>query len=282
MTLRRTATLYAFCVAALLALGLVMLYSASMTQQGERFLIKQSIFAAIGLVACFTAAAIDYRWLRKLVWPGLVIACVLLLFAAVKGREVNGAKRWIELPGFNLQPSEIAKLAVIAMLAHYASLYRDRMAEFWRGLVVPGALAGCALVLVLAGKDFGTTLLLGLVTWLMLLIAGTRPLYLVPIGVAGFAVICALLMGNENRRTRIDAWLHPEKYEKTVAYQQLQSVYALGAGGTTGVGLGDGRQKTGFVPEHHTDFIFSVIGEDFGLVATLDLLALYEIGRAHV
>lgn len=277
MTLRRTATLYAFCVAALLALGLVMLYSASMTQQGERFLIKQSIFAAIGLVACFTAAAIDYRWLRKLVWPGLVIACVLLLFAAVKGREVNGAKRWIELPGFNLQPSEIAKLAVIAMLAHYASLYRDRMAEFWRGLVVPGALAGCALVLVLAGKDFGTTLLLGLVTWLMLLIAGTRPLYLVPIGVAGFAVICALLMGNENRRTRIDAWLHPEKYEKTVAYQQLQSVYALGAGGTTGVGLGDGRQKTGFVPEHHTDFIFSVIGEEFGLVATLGLLALYGL-----
>ena len=277
MTLRRTATLYAFCVAALLALGLVMLYSASMTQQGERFLIKQSIFAAIGLVACFTAAAIDYRWLLKLVWPGLVIACVLLLFAAVKGREVNGAKRWIELPGFNLQPSEIAKLAVIAMLAHYASLYRDRMAEFWRGLVVPGALAGCALVLVLAGKDFGTTLLLGLVTWLMLLIAGTRPLYLVPIGVAGFAVICALLMGNENRRTRIDAWLHPEKYEKTVAYQQLQSVYALGAGGTTGVGLGDGRQKTGFVPEHHTDFIFSVIGEEFGLVATLGLLALYGL-----
>ena len=277
MTLRRTATVFAFCVAALLALGLVMLYSASMTQEHERFLIKQSIFAALGLVACFTAAAIDYRWLRKFIWPALVIACLLLAYAAVKGREVNGAKRWIELPGFNLQPSELAKLVVIFVLAHYASLHRNRMAEFWRGLVLPGALAGCALVLVLAGKDFGTTLLLGLVTWLMLLIAGARPAYLVPLGLAAFGVICVLLMGNENRRTRIDAWLHPEKYERTVAYQQLQSVYALGAGGVAGVGLGDGRQKTGFVPEHHTDFIFSIIGEEFGLIATLGLLGLYGL-----
>lgn len=277
MTLRRTATLFAFSVAALLALGLVMLYSASMTQEGERFLIKQSIFAAIGLVACIVAAAIDYRWLRKLVWPGLIIACALLAFTALKGREVNGAKRWLELPGFNLQPSEIAKVVVIVMLAHYASLYRDRMKEFWRGIAIPGALAGCALVLVLAGKDFGTTLLLGLVTWLVLLIAGARPLYLVPLGLAGFAVICALLMGNENRRTRIDAWIHPEKYERTISYQQLQAKMAVGVGGWNGVGLGNSRQKTGFVPEHHTDFIFSIIGEELGLRATLGLLLAYGL-----
>jgi cell division protein FtsW len=166
---------------------------------------------------------------------------------------------------------------VIVMLAHYASLYRERMKEFWRGIVIPGALAGCALVLVLAGKDFGTTLLLGLVTWLVLLVAGARPAYLVPIGIAGFAVICVLLMGNENRRTRIDAWIHPEKYEKTIAYQQLQAKYALGSGGAVGLGLGNGRQKTGFVPEHHTDFIFSIIGEEFGLVATMGLLFAYGV-----
>lgn len=277
MTIRRIATLYAFSVAALLALGLVMLYSASMTQEGEKFLIKQSIFAAIGLVACCATAAMDYRWLRRVVWPGLVIACLLLAFTAVRGRDINGARRWIELPGFTFQPSEIAKVVVIAMLAHYASLHRDRMQEFWRGVVFPGALAACALVLVLAGKDFGTTMLLGLVTWLVLLIAGGRPAHLVPLGAAAFALICALLMGNENRRTRIDAWLHPENYEKTIAYQQLQAKYALGAGGTAGLGLGNGRQKTGFVPEHHTDFIFSIIGEEFGLTATLGLLATYGL-----
>lgn len=277
MTIRRIATLFACCVAVLLALGLVMLYSASMTQEGEKFLIKQSIFAVIGLAACVVATAIDYRWLRKLVWPGLIIACALLAYVAVKGRDVNGARRWIELPGFNFQPSEIAKAVVIVMLAHYASRYRERMKEFWRGVAIPGALAGCALVLVLAGKDFGTTLLLGLVTWLVLLVAGARPAYLVPIGVAGFAVVCALLMGNENRRTRIDAWLHPENYRLTVAHQQIQSVYAIGSGGATGVGLGNGRQKTGFVPEHHTDFIFSIIAEEFGLAATLGLLAAYGL-----
>lgn len=277
MTLRRTATLFTFCVAALLALGLVMLYSASMTQQAEAYLIKQARFAALGVVACCLCAALDYRWLRKLVWPGLGIVCVLLFWAAFKGREINGARRWIEFPGFTFQPSELAKIVVIAVLAHYASIYRDRMSEFWRGLVVPAALAGLALVLVLAGKDFGTTMLLGLVVWLLLLIAGARPRYLVPLGVIAFAAICVLMIGNENRRTRIDAWLHPERYEKTVAYQQLQSVYAIGTGGLAGVGLGDGRQKTGFVPEHHTDFIFSIIGEEFGLVATLGLLALYGL-----
>lgn len=277
MTLRPIATLFACCVAVLLALGLVMLYSASMTQEGERYLIKQSVFAAIGLVACVAATAMDYRWLRKLVWPGLVISCLLLAYTAVKGRDVNGAKRWIELGGFTFQPSEIAKVVVIVMLAHYACLYRDRMKEFLRGVVIPGALAGVALGLVLAGKDFGTTMLLGLVVWLVLFIAGARPAFLVPLGVGAFALICVLLMGNENRRARIDAWLHPEKYRLTIAHQQIQSVYAIGSGGAVGLGLGNGRQKTGFVPEHHTDFIFSIIAEEFGLAVTLGLLATYGV-----
>ena len=277
MTIRRIATLFACCVAALLATGLVMLYSASMTQQGEAFLIKQSIFAAIGLVACCVMAALDYRWLRKLIWPGLILSCLLLAFTALKGREINGARRWIEFHGFTFQPSELAKVVVIVMLAHYACIRRERMKEFLHGIVIPGALAGCALVLVLAGKDFGTTMLLGLVVWLVLLIAGARPAYLVPLGVAAFALICALLMCNENRRTRIDAWLHPEKYAKTIAYQQLQAKYALGSGGTSGLGLGNGRQKIDFVPEHHTDFIFSIIGEELGLAATLGLLAAYGL-----
>lgn len=277
MTIRRIATLFACCVTALLALGLVMLYSASMTQQGEAFLIKQSIFAAIGIVVCVVATAMDYRWLRKLVWPGLLVVCLLLAYTALRGREINGARRWIEFHGFTFQPSELAKVVVIAMLAHYTCLHRERMKEFMRGLVVPGALAGCALVLVLAGKDFGTTMLLGLVVWIVLLIAGARPAFLVPLGLAAFALICVLLMGNEVRRARIDAWIHPEKYEKTIAYQQLQATYAIGSGGTTGLGLGNSRQKTGFVPEHHTDFIFPVIAEEFGLVATLGLLAIYGL-----
>ena len=277
MTLRPIATLFACCVTVLLALGLVMLYSASMTQEGERYLIKQSVFAAIGLVACIAATAMDYRWLRKLVWPGLVISCLLLAYTAVKGRDVNGAKRWIELGGFTFQPSEIAKVVVIVMLAHYGCLYRDRMKEFLRGVLIPGALAGVALGLVLAGKDFGTTMLLGLVVWLVLFIAGARPAFLVPLGVGAFALICVLLMGNENRRARIDAWLHPEKYRLTIAHQQIQSVYAIGSGGTVGLGLGNGRQKTGFVPEHHTDFIFSIIAEEFGLAVTLGLLATYGV-----
>ncbi|MEN9576080.1 MAG: Lipid flippase FtsW [Verrucomicrobiota bacterium] len=279
MTIRRIATLYAVCVAVLLALGLVMLYSASMTQEGEKFLIKQSIFAAIGLVGCIIATMVDYRFwrTRNLVWAGLVIACLLLAFAALKGRDVNGAKRWIELPGFSVQPSEIAKVAVMVMLAHYACLYRSRMHEFVRGVVIPGALAGCAIGLVLAGKDFGTTMLLGLVVWIVLLVAGARPAHLIPLGLAGFALICALLMSNGVRRARIDAWFHPEKYEKTIAYQGLQSKYSIGSGGVTGVGLGNSRQKTGFVPEHHTDFIFSIIGEELGLAATLGLLATYGL-----
>lgn len=280
MTIRRISTLFVFSVAALLATGLVMLYSASMNEQGEAFLIKQSVFAAVGIVACFGAAAIDYRWLRKLVWPGLVFTLLLLLWTWRMEKEVNGATRWIffkALGGFSFQSSELAKIVVVAMLAHYACLYRDRMHEFVRGVLIPGALAGSALVLVLAGKDFGTTMLLGLVVWLVLLVAGARPLHLIPLGLAAFAVICVLLMGNENRRKRLDAWINPENHLRTGAHQQIQSVYAIGSGGITGVGLGSGRQKTGFVPEHHTDFIFSIIAEEFGLVATLGLLATYGL-----
>lgn len=280
MTIRRIATLFVFSVAALLATGLVMLYSASMTQQGEAFLIKQAVFAAVGILACFAAAAIDYRWLRKFVWPGLVVSILLLLWTWRMEKEVNGATRWIffkSLGGFSFQTSELAKIVVVAMLAHYACLYRTRMHEFLRGVVIPGALAGGALVLVLAGKDYGTTMLLGLVVWLLLLVAGARPAFLVPLGIAAVAVICALLMGNDNRRARIDAWLHPENHLRTGAHQQIQSVYAIGSGGVMGVGLGSGRQKTGFVPEHHTDFIFSIIAEEFGLIATLGLLATYGL-----
>lgn len=280
MAIPRIATLFGFSVAALLAIGLVMLYSASMTQQGEAFLIKQAIFAALGIVVCFVTAAIDYRWLRKLVWPGLIFSLLLLLWTWRMEKEVNGATRWIffkSLGGFSFQSSELAKIVVVAMLAHYACVYRERMHEFVRGILIPGALAGCALMLVLAGKDFGTTMLLGLVVWLVLFVAGARPAFLVPLGIGAFAVICALLMGNENRRTRIDAWLHPENHIRTVAHQQIQSVYAIGSGGVTGVGLGSGRQKTGFVPEHHTDFIFSIIAEEFGLIATMGLLAIYGL-----
>lgn len=275
--MKRTATFFTICVASLLGLGLVMLYSASMTQQGEELLKKQSLFAAIGVAACFTMAAIDYRRIRHFVWAGLIVSCVLLAFAAWKGEEINGARRWIKIAGQGFQPSELAKLVVVALLAHYASRYRDRMHEFGRGLVLPGVLAGLVLGLVLAGKDFGSTMLLGLVVWIMLLVAGARLRYLLPLGIIACAAIFLLLKSNENRWTRIDAWLHPEKYTRTVALQQIQAKYALGVGGTTGLGLGDGRQKTGFVPEHHTDFIFSIIGEEFGLVATLGLLVTYGV-----
>ena len=280
MTIRRIASFFIFSVAALLAIGLVMLYSASMTQKGEAFLIKQAIFAAVGIAACFAAAAIDYRWLRKLVWPGLIISCLLLVWTWRMEKEVNGATRWIffeQLGGFSFQSSELAKIVVVAMLAHYACLYRDRMKEFKRGILIPGLLAACPLALVLAGKDFGTTMLLGLVVLLMLFVAGVRLGHLIPLGIGAVVFIGALLMRNENRSTRIDAWLHPEKHMRTGAHQQIQSVYAIGSGGVTGVGLGSGRQKTGFIPEHHTDFIFSIIAEEFGLIATLGLLATYGL-----
>ena len=267
-------TTLVFVVSALLALGLVMLYSATMFHGGSGFWISQLIWCGIGLVMCLSIAMADYRLLKNISVPALVLA--LLLLGAVMipgvGLERNGARRWLQLPGTTFQPSEFAKLAVIIALAHYGDRKGRQMDTIRYGLLIPGTVLSLFLGLIFLEPDWGATALLAAVCGLMLILAGTKLWHMAPPVLVFGAVGGYLLSQNPVRLNRVTSWLDPEGTKQGVGYQAWQSLIALGSGGTTGLGLGNGRQKLGFVPEHQTDFIFSVIGEELGLVATVAIV----------
>jgi cell division protein FtsW len=270
-------TVLTFCVAALLALGMVMLYSSSMTQVGTRYLIMQLIWCALGLVSCLAAASLDYRMLKKFAWPLFVLA--LLLLAAVLEKHLGvirgNARRWFSFHGVSFQPSEFARLAMIILLAWYGEHFQRQMPTLKRGVVIPGLLIAAMLLLIFREPDWGTTILLAAVSGGMLIVAGARWRYFIPPMLAGLGGLLFLLWNNPLRMKRIFSWLYLEEHKSDTGFQTYQSILALGSGGWTGLGLGNGRQKLGFVPEHHTDFILAIIGEELGLIATLLIVAAY-------
>ena len=273
-------TTLASCVAALLALGMVMLYSSSSSmmqgraQVGAHYLIMQMIWCLLGLVLCVTATTVDYRWLKKIVWPAFGIALVLLILVLLPlphgiTKSINGAHRWFIFPGIRLQPSEFGKLVLILALAWYADRYQRTMHTWWRGIVLPGVIAASIIGLIFVEPDRGSTILMASVCGAMLLIAGVRWKYIVPPLVLGVIAFAFAIFRDPVRMRRVFSWLDLEGSKTGVGFQAYQAMLALGSGGWTGMGLGNGRQKLGWVPEHHTDFIFSIIGEELGLVATL-------------
>lgn len=271
-----TTTLF-FCVASLLSLGMVVLYSSSTAQVGADYLVKQLVWCAVGLVGGTVAATMDYRHLKKLslVLIALAVVLLLLVFVPPIGVRVNGASRWIGHGGFRFQPSELGKIALIIFLAHYGERYQRQMGTFWRGLVVPGIFIAGILALIFREPDRGCTILLALVSLTMLVIAGARMKFIVPPAIAAVTALAFSLWHDPLRMKRILAWLHPEESREGVGWQAYQAMIALGSGGWTGLGLGNGRQKLGFIPEHHTDFIFSIIGEELGLIATIAVVVVF-------
>jgi cell division protein FtsW len=270
--MKTASTLLALCVAALLALGLVMLYSSSMADKGTP-LAGQLMWCAMGLAGCLVMTVTDYRLLRKLAWPLFGLALVLLVMVLVPhiGIRLNGARRWLKVPhtGFGFQPSELAKLALIVAVAWYGERYQRQIGTVEKGIVIPGLFIGAVLGLVFIEPDCGTTILLAAVTGAMLVVAGVRWKMILPPLFAGVAAMAVFLLLNPMRLRRILAWVHQEDHKADTGYQSYQAMLALGSGGWTGLGLGNSREKLGFLPEHDSDFIFSIIGEELGLVATL-------------
>jgi cell division protein FtsW len=267
-------TLLVFCVSSLLALGLVILYSAGDVQKagGTQYFIAQLISFGIGLGVCVVVSSLDYRYLKKLAWV-LFALSVILLAAVLLTAPTNGARRWFRLGhGFSFQPSELAKLALIVVVAWYGDRFKLFMPTFWRGIVLPGVFIGTVLALVIVEPDVGTTLLLAMVSFVLLLLAGMRLRYCLPTLIVGVAAMGYFLMHNEIRSKRIYSWLHPEATKSDVGFQAWEARVAFGAGGWAGRGLGSSRQKLGNVVEHHTDFILPIIAEELGLPATLGVV----------
>lgn len=277
--MKAATSLLLFSVLGLLVLGIVMLVSASTGQPEARFLIMQPIWAGVGLVALLVAASGDYRWIKRFWWALLALAIVLLAMVWVPhiGIMKNGARRWIGYGSFRMQPSEFAKIALIIAIAWYGERFQRHMGTFTRGVLIPGVGIGSVLFLIFKEPDVGTTLLLAGVSAVMLLVAGLRWRYVLPPLLAGLIGITAFIANDTVRSQRVYAWLHPEETRLDKGMQTYQAMAALGSGGIKGVGLGEGRQKLGFVPEHHTDFILSVVGEELGLAATLSVILAFMV-----
>ena len=272
-------TTLAFCVAALLALGLVMIYSASPalvnarthTEVGAHLLQMQLIWCALGFVACAVTAILDYALLKKLAWPVFIgaLALAACVFVPHFGIKLNGAHRWIGRFGFTFQPSELVKIALIIMLAWYCDRSQRKIGTFTRGIVCPGIIIAAALGLVFIEPDRGTTILLAAVSGMMLLVAGVRWKHLFVPALGAAAALAVSILHDPMRMNRIAAWLDPKHHMLDAANQGQHALIALGAGGVTGLGLGNGLQKQGYVPEIQSDFILAIIGEELGLIATL-------------
>ncbi len=242
-------------------------------------LFMQLAWAALGVLIGIGAAAFDYRKLKDWSWLIYAVAIVLLALVFVPhiGVKKNGAFRWLDFRVAGFQPSELAKFALIIVLAHYAEFHRRQMVNVGRGLVLPGLLVAPLLGLIIFEPDFGTTILLVLVTASMLVLAGSSWKWVVTSGAAIAVAIGVAIYHNPVRFNRILAFLDPEAHKSGVGYQAWQALVAIGSGGWSGLGLGNGLQKLGFVPENHTDFILSVIGEELGLVATLGIVLAYVV-----
>lgn len=269
----------------LLGVGLLMLFSASSAQSqfdtgytmSVKYLQKQAVCAVLGLV-CMAAfsripAEVWHRWTVWIYWG----AIGLLLLVLVAGRSANGAKRWISVGGIQFQPSELAKFAMILMLARLSRRFGHRAAEFRCGIVGYGlALMGLLIPLALE-KHLSAILLMGMVAVVMMFISGTRSRYLLMGAAAAgaFVVVYISLMGYAG--DRVTAWLHPEADPSDTGYQILQSLYAIGSGGVFGLGLGKSRQKYLYLPFQYNDYIFAIICEELGLVGAVCVIGLFSV-----
>ena len=264
-------------VLTLLSIGLVMLYSHSMWT-GESFFWKQVMWLLPASAAAVFAYLAGPRFLTRYYIPWIVYAVALALLLAVLvpgvGTKVNGARRWL----FGLQPSELAKLALVLVLAHYASARQGRMEDRETGFTFPVLMAGVLCLLVFLEPDWGTAIIMAIVSAGLLLVAGTRYSYLVVTTVIAGEFLFSILCNNLVRLHRFFAFLDPQRYADSYAWQPWHVMLALGRGFVTGTGVGDGSFKMGFISEQHTDFILSLVGEEFGFVGTsLVLLAFITL-----
>ena len=267
----------------LLALGLVMLYSASSAQSmydtlytsSSRYLIKQAVCALIGLGAMAVLSRVPTGLWQRLSWPLYGISIALLLGVLLFGQSVNGAKRWINIAGVQFQPSEIAKFTMIVLFARLTRGFGPSVKEFRYGVLGFGsALLGILIPLALE-KHLSAIMLMGMVAVVLMYVAGTAPKWLL-LGAAAaavFVVIYVSFMGYAG--DRITAWLHPEQDPSDTGYQILQSLYAIGSGGLFGLGLGKSRQKYLYLPFQYNDYIFAIICEELGFAGALLIMALF-------
>jgi cell division protein FtsW len=274
-----------FPVLFLVGVGVVVVYSASsalalkMFGNDYYFLTKQAVFALGGLVALVAARHVPYRWYRALTYPMLFLAIGMLVGIHVTGLgySAGGATRWLRIGGITFQPSEFARLALVFYLAYSMDKKKDQLRTFSVGFVPHMVVLAVFTILIFMQPDFGSVIIFTAITWIMLFIGGVRLVHLLSALLLLLPAVYYLMVTAEYRLKRLLSFLNPWQYPADEGYQIIHSMMAFGTGGLWGTGIGKGYQKLFYLPEPHTDFIFSVIGEELGLVGVLFILLLYVV-----
>ncbi len=269
----------------LVGLGLTMVYSATAILARERyhdslfFLKKEFIALILGCGALFVGWKLPLERWRQLVYPVFAVSLLLLVLVLVPGLGVKalGAQRWLKLGPLTFQPTELGKFAVVLFLAHVLSKKQEKIKIFLVGFAPPMVISGLMILLILAGKDLGNAVVLGATVFMLMFVGGAKPSYLISEILLAMPAFYYLVAGVAYRRQRIMAFLDPWRYEKGAGFQIIQSFLAFHSGGLFGQGLGEGKQKLFYLPEAHTDFIFSVVGEELGLFGTMIVIVLFAV-----
>jgi cell division protein FtsW len=279
--MRRTISLFIAIVLILVTLGVLMLASASSAKYDDAsyFVKRQLIWLVLSFCVAAVASRFDYRFYRKLAIPVAAISVVLLILVRIPGigTMINGSWRWLRIGPLTIQPSELSKLAIIMLFSWWLARNQRRIDELKRGIFIPFGLLACFALPIIVEPDFGTTMLVSSVAVFMMFLGGVTIAPLLIIGVCGLLGVMILIFQNPERMSRILAFLDPQKYEQDKAWQLINSLRAFAGGDVFGVGFGNSMQKYHYLPEAHTDFIFPIIGEELGLIATLIVVLMYAI-----
>jgi len=272
----------------LMGIGLVMVYSATaylmvtpemLKKTGGNsmyYLERQFLFVGFGLLVLAASTFIPFRWLQKLGWPALIGGFAAMILVLIFGKEHLGAVRWFQFGSIWVQPGELVKLAFVVWVSHSLSFREYRVLEFRLGVLPHLAVAMVLVALYLAQPDLGSSIILLSVLTAVLFVAGVPWKHIGILGLIGAGLATAVLAFDPEKLNRVWAWLDPERFADGEGYQLVNSKISIASGGLWGSGLGGGQQNiAGYVPEAETDFIFSVIGEELGMVGCLVVLGLF-------
>ncbi|MCP4748949.1 MAG: putative lipid II flippase FtsW [Desulfobacteraceae bacterium] len=274
-----------FAVLFLVGISLVMVYSASSALalkkygSGYYYLKRQALFSFFGILALITFSNISYRIYRFLAYPVLIIAFGLLLAVAFSSLAISagGSQRWLRLGPICFQPGEVVRVGLIIFLAYSLNKKQDSLKRISIGFIPHVILLIFFIALFMLQPDFGSAIIFGAITWLMMFVAGVPLLHLTGALLVSVPVAYFLIMSADYRLKRLVSFLDPWKNPAAEGYQMIHSLMAFGTGGVWGTGFGKGYQKLFYLPEPHTDFIFAVIGEELGFIGVLSIIGLYGI-----
>ena len=281
--MRDTRTSLFLIVMILISIGIVMIYSTSAIYANDRmhdslyFIKRHLVYLLAGIFMMLAAMAVNMQTLKRLSKPIMVFSIMLLVLVLIPhiGRETSGARRWFKIGPLNFQPSEFAKIAVMIYLADLLSRKEKSIKSFLHGYLPPMLILGFVLALVLLEPDLGTAIAISVVGMLMLFVSGARSLYILSSILASLPALYVLLFRVAYRRKRMMIFLNPWSDKRGAGFQIIQSFIAIGSGGLLGVGLGQSKQKLFYLPASHTDFIFSIIGEELGFIGAASVVVLF-------